>query len=35
VRGVRGYYRARMRHGISPLRAGLRYALGIIFHNAA
>jgi uncharacterized protein len=35
MRGVRGYYRARMRHGISPLRAGLRYALGIIFHNAA
>jgi hypothetical protein len=34
IGGVRGYYRARMRHGLSPLRGGVRYALGIIFHNA-
>ncbi len=32
--GVRGYYRARMKHGISPLRTGSRYAMGIIFHDA-
>jgi hypothetical protein len=35
IQGLRGYYRARMRHGVSPLHRGLRYTLGIIFHNAA
>jgi hypothetical protein len=35
VRGARGYYRARMRHGVSPLLRGLRYTLGVIFHDAA
>ena len=34
VEGRRGVYRARMRHGVSPLAWGERYALGIIFHDA-
>ncbi len=35
VKGNRGYYRAKMKHGVSPLTSGTRYALGIIFHDAA
>jgi hypothetical protein len=34
VRGVRGDYRVKMRHGVSTLRKGRRHTLGIIFHDA-
>ena len=34
VRGRRSILRASMRHGVSPITSGHRWALGIIFHDA-
>ncbi len=35
IRGKKGYFKAVMKHGVSAITDGQRFALGIVFHDAA
>ena len=35
IKGTKGYYRAKMKHGVSEIKKGVRYSLSIIFHDVA
>jgi hypothetical protein len=35
VKAARGWSAAPVRHGVSVIRSGQRYTLGLVFHDAA